>query len=99
MRAEDCVGLVELAGAVGVHPTHLARVFRAHYGVSVGEYGRRLKVERAAKEVARSDTPLNVIALRAGFADQSHFTRVFKRYVGTTPARFRAETLGTFQGP
>ncbi len=46
--------------------------------------------------------PLNVIAQRAGFADQSHFTRLFKQYVGTTPARYRAEahaTLGTFQVP
>src|SRR5580765_76891 len=92
-RGAECVGLVELAESVGVHPTHLARVFRARYGVSVGEYGRRLKVARAATEVAHSDTPLNVIALRAGFADQSHFTRLFKHYVGTTPARYRAETL------
>ncbi len=101
-RAEDHVSLGEVAEAVGVHPTHLARVFRAHFGVSVGEYGRRLKVTRAATEVARSDTPLNVIALRAGFSDQSHFTRLFKQYVGTTPARYRAEahaTLGTFQTP
>jgi AraC family transcriptional regulator len=101
-RVGDCVGLVELAEAVGVHPTHLARVFRVHYGVSVGEYGRRLKVTRAATEVARSDKPLAVIAARAGFADQSHFTRLFKQYVGTTPARYRAEahaTLGTFQIP
>lgn len=100
-RVGECVGLAELANAVGMHPTHLARVFRAHYGVSVGEYGRRLKVARAATEVASTETPLNVIALRAGFADQSHFTRVFKRYVGTTPARYRVEaqgTLGTFQG-
>jgi AraC family transcriptional regulator len=101
-RVGECVGLFELAEAVGVHPTHLARVFRAHYGVSVGEYGRRLKVSRAATEVARSDAPLNVIAQRAGFADQSHFTRVFKRFVGTTPARYRVEAQGTFrtfQGP
>jgi AraC family transcriptional regulator len=40
-----------------------------------------------------------VIALRAGFSDQSHFTRLFKRYVGTTPARYRAEAHGTFQIP
>jgi AraC family transcriptional regulator len=101
-RIGDCVGLVELGEAIGVHPTHLARVFRAHYGVSVGEYGRRLKVARAATEVAGSDTPLAVIAMRAGFSDQSHFTRLFKQYVGTTPARYRAEahaTLGTFQSP
>jgi transcriptional regulator GlxA family with amidase domain len=101
-RVGDSVGLVELGEAVGVHPTHLSRVFRAHYGLSVGEYGRRLKVARAATEVARSDMPLAVIALRTGFADQSHFTRLFKQYVGTTPARYRAEahaTLGTFQVP
>jgi AraC-like DNA-binding protein len=101
-RVGDCVGLVELGEAVSVHPTHLARVFRAHYGVSVGEYGRRLKVARAATEVARSDVPLAVIAVRTGFSDQSHFTRLFKQYVGTTPARYRAEahaTLGTFQVP
>jgi len=101
-RAGECVGLSELGDVVGVHPTHLARVFRAHYGVSVGEYGRRLRLARAATELAETDIPVAVIATRAGFADQSHFTRLFKRYAGTTPARYREEThstLGTFQAP
>jgi AraC family transcriptional regulator len=88
-RLEDCVRLRELADLVGVHPVHLARVFRAHYGVSVGEYGRRLRLDWAAAEVARSDMPLARIAARAGFADQSHFTRLFKGRVGTTPAAYR----------
>jgi AraC family transcriptional regulator len=94
LRAQlgDYVGLTELADAVGVHPAHLARAFRAHYGVSVGEYGRRLRLASAATEVARSDTPLAQIAVEAGFADQSHFTRLFKAYVGVTPARYREET-------
>jgi AraC family transcriptional regulator len=91
-RLRDSLGLGELADAVGVHPTHLARVFRARYGVSVGEYGRRLRLAWAAAEIARGDTPLAVIATQAGFADQSHFTRAFRRYVGVTPARYRAET-------
>jgi len=91
-RTGDCVGLGELADAVGVHPAHLARTFRARYGVSVGEYGRRLRVAWAATEVARGDAPLALIATQAGFADQSHFTRLFKHYVGTTPARYRQAT-------
>jgi AraC family transcriptional regulator len=91
-RLRDSVGLGELADAVGVHPTHLARVFRARHGVSVGEYGRRLRLAWAAGELARGDSPLGVIATEAGFADQSHFTRAFRRYAGTTPARYRAET-------
>jgi AraC family transcriptional regulator len=86
------VGLRELADAVGVSPTYLARAFRAHHGDSVGEYGRRLRLAWAATEIASSDTPLAVIAARAGFADQSHFTRLFRRHVGVTPARYRRET-------
>jgi len=92
LREGHCTGLTELANAVGVHPTHLARAFRARYGTSVGEYGRRVRLAWAAMELGRSDTGIATIAKRAGFADQSHFTRVFKRYVGVTPARYRAET-------
>ncbi len=90
-RFAERIGLGELAAAVGVHPAHLARSFRARHGVSVGEYVRRQRLERAATELARSDTPLALVATQAGFADQSHFTRLFKHRTGVTPARFRAE--------
>jgi AraC family transcriptional regulator len=97
-RLADRIGLGEVAETVGVHPTYLARAFRAHYGFSVGEYGRRLRLAWAAAELARTDTPLAEIAARAGFADQSHFTRVFRRQVGTTPARYRERARSrTFQ--
>jgi AraC family transcriptional regulator len=91
-RVGECVGLGELADAVGVHPTHLARAFRARHGVSVGEYGRRVRVAWASAELAASDRPLAMIAAQAGFADQGHFTRLFRRYVGTTPSRYRELT-------
>ena len=90
-RIGDSVGLSELADAVGVNAAHLARVFRARYGLSVGEYGRRLRLDWAAAEIARDGRPIAEIASEAGFADQSHFTRLFRRHVGTTPARFREE--------
>jgi len=91
-RLADRIGLGELAETVGVHPTYLARAFRAQYGLSVGEYGRRLRLAGAARELACGETPLAQIAASAGFADQSHFTRVFKQHVGTTPARYREQT-------
>jgi AraC family transcriptional regulator len=90
-RLADPVGLSELAEAVGVNAAHLARVFRARYGVSVGEYGRRLRLDWAAAEIARDDRPIAEIASEAGFADQSHFTRLFRRHVGITPARYREQ--------
>jgi AraC family transcriptional regulator len=93
-RTGQCVRLSYLAAEVGVEPLRLARAFRAHRGVSVGEYGRRLRIEWAASEVTAGERPLAEIAVEAGFADQSHFTRLFQRYVGTTPARYRAYHSG-----
>jgi AraC family transcriptional regulator len=81
--------LTELAAEVGVNPVHLARTFRAHRGYSAGEYVRRQRVEVACQHLVASDAPLAHIALAAGFADQSHFTRTFRRFRGVTPAAFR----------
>ncbi len=93
-RTGDCVRLSELAAELGVPPVQVARAFRARHGVSVGEYGRRARVEWAAEEIVRSDRPLAQIAADAGFADQSHFTRLFTRYVGSTPGRYRTFQSG-----
>jgi len=80
----------ELAEALGIHRAHLARVFRARYSESLGEYVRRLRLQWAAAELASTETPLAVLAVEAGFCDQSHFTRAFRKLYGVTPARFRA---------
>ncbi len=83
------VRAADVASAVGVHPAHLARAFRAHFKLSMGSYVRRLRLDWAARELARSETPLAALAVAAGFADQSHFTRTFKRYSGLTPMAYR----------
>lgn len=79
----------DIARAVGVHPAHLARAFRTHFKLSMGSYVRRLRLDWAARELARSETSLAGVALAAGFADQSHFTRFFRRYTGLTPQAYR----------
>ena len=87
--AAELAGLGELAEAASVDPAHLGRVFRRHYGVSIGTYVRRLRLDSAAATLAGTDAPLARIAAEQGFADQSHFTRAFKRHTGVTPARYR----------
>jgi AraC family transcriptional regulator len=79
----------EIATAVGVHPGHLARAFRVQYGDSLGGYARKLRLEWAAERLVRTEDPLAGLAFEAGFVDQSHFTRAFKRRFGLTPARYR----------
>ena len=79
----------EVAEAIGVHPVHLARTFRAHYGVSVGAYLRNLRLEQAARALVHSTSTIADIAAQAGFYDQSHFTRMFKRRYGLTPHDYR----------
>lgn len=88
-RFSESQNLVGIAEAVGVHPVHLAREFRKHFHCTVGEYVRRLRVEYACRELSASDAPLAEIASAAGFSDQSHFSRIFKRLTGMTPARYR----------
>jgi AraC family transcriptional regulator len=81
--------LQELATLAGVHPAHLARCFQQAHGVSVGEYQRGLRINLARKALAESARPIAIVAAEAGFADQSHFARVFKRMTGQTPRDFR----------
>ena len=54
-----------------------------------GSYLRRLRVEHARLGLIESDLPIAELALAAGFSSQAHFTRVFRRLVGTTPAAYR----------
>jgi AraC family transcriptional regulator len=86
--------LAEIAGEIGVHPLHLARVFRREFGCPVGEYVRRLRINFACRELARPGRSLVQIALEAGFADQSQFCRAFKQQVGMTPSQFRQDASG-----
>ena len=82
--------LDEIAGAVGVHPVTLAREFRRHYGCTVGDLVRRERIGFACRRLLKPEESLSSIAISAGFYDQSHFAKTFKRLIGLTPARYRA---------
>jgi AraC family transcriptional regulator len=81
--------VADVASAVGVHPVHLARVFHVHLGTTVGAYARGLRLAWAAGRLTHSDDLIAQIAVQAGFFDQSHFTRAFKRHFGLTPLAYR----------
>lgn len=88
-ECEQPLRLAALAKAVGVHPVSLARAFRRHYGLSPGQLQRRAQLNRAA-QLLRDGLPIAQVAIRLGFADQSHFTRLFRAEYRCTPAAWRA---------
>jgi len=79
----------DIANEIGVHPFHLSRVFRKVHRETIGEYVHKLRVAYACKLLEKPDCDLATVALSAGFADQSHFTKVFKNVTGMTPGLFR----------
>ncbi|MCI0490514.1 MAG: helix-turn-helix domain-containing protein [Blastocatellia bacterium] len=87
--------LSEVARSVGVHPSHLAQVFREHHDCTLGEFIRHIRIERAIQQMTCTDASLVDISLATGFSDQSHFSRVFKRATGMPPAEFRHLHLDT----
>jgi AraC-like DNA-binding protein len=58
-------------------------------GCTVGEYLRRLRFEFACQQILSTETPLCDVANDAGFADQSHFNRIFRIKMGITPYMYR----------
>ena len=89
-RFSERLTVAQIATSVGVHPVHLARGFRRFRRCSIGEHIRQLRIERACHELCNTDTSLAAIASAAGFSDQSHFSRTFKRFMEMTPAQYRA---------
>jgi len=81
--------LDDLAAAVGRHPVYVSTSFRRAYGETISDFVRRLRVEHARHELARGALPIVEIALASGFANQSHFTRAFRKAHGVTPAAYR----------
>jgi AraC family transcriptional regulator len=92
LQTEHCrrLTLDELAREAGVHPVHLSRVFRRCVGEGIGDHVHRLRVRTACEQMLAPEASLADVGFTTGFADQSHFTRSFRRITGMTPAAFRS---------
>ena len=86
---EQAVGLAAVAGEVRMSYSHFARAFKQSMGVSPNVYMTEQRIARAKKLLTETDLRIADIALRAGFASQSHFTSTFRKLVWTTPKAFR----------
>jgi AraC-like DNA-binding protein len=81
--------LIELSGTLGIHPVHLSRDFSKHFQCSLGEYIRKLKIEKSLSLLSDKKYSLIDITFECGFSDQSHFIRSFKEVTGINPSAYR----------
>lgn len=93
MRAnlQESIGLADIAQAVGLSPSQLARIFKACYGSPPHRYLVTMRVEHAKRLLKSSGLPIAEIALECGFSHQEHLTHQFRRACGTTPAAYRRD--------
>ncbi|MEV7792998.1 AraC family transcriptional regulator [Streptomyces sp. NPDC087512] len=92
-RVVEGVGLEEAGALVSAHPAHLVRAFGAAYGIAPHQYLMSRRVELARRLLLAGRAPAEV-AGEAGFYDQAHLTRHFRRLVGVPPGRYRTGTRG-----
>lgn len=78
-----------LAAELGIHPAHLSRDFSKYFDCNLGEYIRKLRIEKAFALLPDHNKSLTEVANECGFADQSHFLRCFKRYNNSKPSSYR----------
>jgi len=86
---DKSISLADMAKVAGLSPMYFAAQFRAATGLRPHDYLLHRRIERSKELLAAPNCRLIEIALDVGFQTQAHFTTVFKRFVGTTPARWR----------
>ncbi len=88
-RCCEQLSLTELSESLGIHPVHLSRDFPKYFHQTIGQYIRKLKVQKALALLPKKHISLAAVAFECGFADQSHFIRCFKEMMGVTPLTYR----------
>ncbi len=88
---DDEIPLEELARVAHFSAYHFHRIFKGIVGESVKEHIRRLRLERAAFRLIRTDQPVTTVAFDAGYEAHEAFTRAFRTMFNTSPSGFRKQ--------
>lgn len=87
---DQCLTLQDVAAKVSLSPHYLSDCFKAEMNITFRDYVQRRKIEEAKLLMASPTYSLLEISTSLGFHDQSHFTKMFKKWTGTTPKQFKA---------
>lgn len=88
-RYAEPIRVADVADEVNIDPSYAMRLFRQHLGLTIVDYLTRQRVAAAQRRLLTTDDPVLTIAHDSGFGSASRFHQAFRRFTGTTPARFR----------
>lgn len=90
-KLDEDLSLLVLANVVGMNLYYFARLFKQSTGLSPHRYVLEQRVARAKQLLHTPEMTVLEAGVRTGFGDQGHFAKVFRRFVGVTPTKFRAQ--------
>lgn len=93
-HAYENIRVQELANRCGMSYSNFAKVFKQQFGRSCKEYIEYIRISKAEELVLYSDYEISYIAQETGFADTSHFIRIYKKFKGETPKQARMKASG-----
>jgi len=94
LREDTTLKISDLASEVRRHPSWVGSAYRHATGEGLQETAARFRVERATRLLRETGQPYAAIAFEAGFCDQSHMNRTFRRVLGRSPGAIRGERSG-----
>lgn len=89
----ESISVSSLSKALNFNPNYLSELFKEEAGISLSEYIQQERIEEAKRLLVSSNITLLDMSTRLNFHDQSHFTKVFKRFTGTTPKKYRDNNM------
>jgi AraC family transcriptional regulator len=91
-KLHEDLSLAALAEVAGMNPYYFSRLFKQSTGLSPHRYVLEQRISRAQQFLRSSDMTIFEAGVRTGFADQGHFSKVFRRFVGVSPTEYRAQS-------
>jgi AraC family transcriptional regulator len=86
---DQTLSLAALSAKVNIHPVTLSKYFSRYFRCTLGDYARKIKIDKALNLIRSQKLSLTEIAYQCGFFDQSHFTKTFHHFTGMLPKQYR----------
>jgi AraC family transcriptional regulator len=86
--------LQQLASKLNIHPVTISKNFEKYFHENLGNYIRKLKIQKSIFYLSKKSMGLNEVATKSGFVDHAHFSNIFRKHFGITPSHYRTITLG-----